>query len=55
MATPDKSHIKNVNAASKDYGHKDFRMFLLSYGLQIWNHEDVEEGKAILRGLGYGV
>ena len=52
-ATGDKTHIKNADAAAKDAGHNNFPAFLLSYGLKIWNEEDVEEGKAILRGMGY--
>jgi hypothetical protein len=55
MSTKDKSQIKNTNAAAKDAGHDNFPKFLLSYGLRIYNHDDVEEGKAILRGMGYGV
>jgi hypothetical protein len=55
MPAADPSQIKNTNAAAKDAGHANFPAFLLSYGLRIYNHEDVEEGKAILRGMGYGV
>jgi hypothetical protein len=55
MADADKSHIKNADKAAKDAGHRNFPEFLLSYGLRIYNEEDVEEGKAILRGMGYNV
>jgi hypothetical protein len=55
MSSEDKSHIKNANAAAKDAGHRNFPEFLLSYGLRIYNIDDVEEGKAILRGMGYSV
>jgi hypothetical protein len=50
-----KSTITGTDAAAKDAGFRNFPSFLLSYGLGIWNHNDVEEGKAILRGMGYGV
>jgi hypothetical protein len=55
MSSADKSHIKNADSAAKDAGHANFPAFLLSYGLRIYNVDDVEEGKAILRGMGYGV
>jgi hypothetical protein len=55
MPVADKSKIKNTNAAAKDYSLENFPKFLLSFRLRIYNHEDVEEGKAILRGMGYGV
>ncbi|KAH7078897.1 hypothetical protein BKA63DRAFT_563564 [Paraphoma chrysanthemicola] len=55
MPAADKSQIKNTNSAAKDVGFDNFPAFLLSYGLRIWNDEDVEEGKAILRAMGYGV
>jgi hypothetical protein len=55
MPADDKSHIKNANSAAKDAGFDNFPAFLLSYGLRIYNIEDVEEGKAILRGMGYDV
>jgi hypothetical protein len=55
MPAADKSQIKNTNTAAKDAGFRNFPGFLLSYGLRIYNHEDVEEGKAILRGMEYGV
>jgi hypothetical protein len=45
----------NTTSASKDAGHTSFPNFLLSYGLRIYNPDDVEEGKAILRGMGYAV
>jgi len=55
MPSADKSQIKNTSSAAKDAGFDNFPAFLLSYGLRIYNHDDVEEGKAILRGMGYGV
>jgi len=55
MPSNDPQSITNTNAAAKDAGFRNFPEFLLSYGLRIWNHDDVEEGKAILRGMGYGV
>ena len=45
----------NTTSAAKDAGHTSFPNFLLSYGLRIYNPDDVEEGKAILRGMGYAV
>jgi len=45
----------NTTSAAKDAGHTSFSNFLLSYGLRIYNPDDVEEGKAILRGMGYAV
>jgi hypothetical protein len=53
MPVADKSQIKNAHSAAKDAGFDNFSAFLLSYELRIYNHEDVEEGKAILRGMGY--
>ncbi|PVI06281.1 hypothetical protein DM02DRAFT_667541 [Periconia macrospinosa] len=50
-----KSHITGTAAAAKDAGYRHFKHFLESYGLRIWNDDDVQEGKAILRGMGYGV
>jgi len=55
MADKDKSQIKNTNAAAKDAGFDNFPAFLLAYGLRIYNDDDVQEGKAILRVMGYGV
>lgn len=55
MSTGDKSQITNVDAASKDAGFENFYYFLLSYGLTIRYSEDVKEGRAILRSMGYGV
>ncbi|KAF2031273.1 hypothetical protein EK21DRAFT_63430 [Setomelanomma holmii] len=55
MPSSDKSKIKNADAAAKDAGFDNFPAFLLSYGLRIYNDDDVQEGKAILRGMGYGV
>jgi hypothetical protein len=47
--------ITGTNAAAKDAGFQNFQNFLQSYGLKIWNNDDVEEGKTILRAMGYGV
>lgn len=55
MPATDKSQIKNADSAAKDAGFETFPAFLLSYGLTIHNHGDVQEGKAILKGMGYGV
>ncbi|KAF2819938.1 hypothetical protein CC86DRAFT_374659 [Ophiobolus disseminans] len=55
MSSSDKSQIKGTTAAAKDAGFDSFPAFLLSYGLRISNHDDVEEDKAILRAMGYGV
>jgi hypothetical protein len=55
MSSSDKSNMKNTNAAAKDAGFENFPTFLLSYGLRVYNHDDVQEGKAILRAMGYGV
>ncbi|KAH7402407.1 hypothetical protein BKA66DRAFT_448694 [Pyrenochaeta sp. MPI-SDFR-AT-0127] len=51
----DKAHITGTGAAAKDAGFTSFKAFLESYGLRIWNDDDVQEGRAILRGMGYGV
>ena len=50
-----KSTISGTDAAAKDGGFQNFQNFLESYGLKIWNSDDVEEGKSILRAMGYGV
>ncbi|KAF1841520.1 uncharacterized protein K460DRAFT_344372 [Cucurbitaria berberidis CBS 394.84] len=50
-----KSQITGTDAAAKDAGYDSFKAFLLAYGLSIDNYEDVQEGRAILRGMGYGV
>jgi hypothetical protein len=42
-----------TNSAAKDAGFTSFKNFLESYGLMLYNPEDVEEGKNILRGMGY--
>jgi hypothetical protein len=55
MSSSDKTNIKNTNAAAKDAGFQDFSNFLLSYGLRLYNADDVQEGRAILRAMGYGV
>ncbi|EFQ89868.1 hypothetical protein PTT_13731 [Pyrenophora teres f. teres 0-1] len=51
----DKAKITGTGTAARDMGFTDFKAFLESYGLRIWNHEDVLEGRAILRAMGYGV
>jgi hypothetical protein len=51
----DKSHITGTSAAAKDAGHSGFPEFLNSHGLRVWNDEDVQEGRGILQGMGYGV
>lgn len=53
MPTADKSQIKNAQSAAKDAGFDNFPAYVLSYGLRIYNEDDVEESKAILRGMGY--
>ncbi|KAF1942207.1 hypothetical protein EJ02DRAFT_346154 [Clathrospora elynae] len=50
-----KSSITGTHAAAKDAGFDNFKAFLESYGLRLHNDDDVEEGKAIMRGMGYGV
>ncbi|CAJ2507077.1 Uu.00g082630.m01.CDS01 [Anthostomella pinea] len=47
--------IIGVDKASKDAGHRNFHTFLLSYNLRIYNDEDVQEGRAILKAMGYNV
>jgi hypothetical protein len=54
-SSTNKSSITGTNSAAKDAGFDHFKAFLESYGLRIWNPDDVEEGKAILRAMGYGV
>jgi hypothetical protein len=55
MPSSDPKSITGTNSAAKDAGFSGFKAFLESYGLRLWNLDDVEEGKAILRGMGYGV
>lgn len=43
----------SVNKAAQAAGFRHFKAFLESYGLRIWNDEDIQEGKEILRGMGY--
>lgn len=50
-----KSSITGTTAAAKDAGFQGFQNFLESHGLRIWNDDDVQEGKAILRAMGYNV
>ena len=51
----DKAKITGTGSAAKDMGFDSFKAFLESYGLRVWNIEDVQEGRAILRAMGYGV
>jgi hypothetical protein len=51
----DKSNISTTYKAAKDLGFHSFKAFLESYGLRIWELDDVEEGKAIMRAMGYNV
>jgi hypothetical protein len=36
-------------------GFHSFKAFLESYRLRVWEPDDVEEGKAIMRAMGYNV
>lgn len=47
-----KSVIIGTTAAAEDAGFQGFQNLLESYGLRIWNHDDVQEGKAILGAMG---
>jgi hypothetical protein len=51
----DKSHITGTHSAAKDAGHRNFEAFLHSYGMRVHNDEDVQMGRGILQGMGYGV
>jgi hypothetical protein len=51
MSLSNKSNIKGTNAAAKDAGFDNFPAFLWSYGLRLESHDDVDEGKSILRGM----
>lgn len=42
-----------TDQAAKAAGYSSFKAMLESYGLRLWNDDDIEEGKAILRGMGY--
>ena len=55
MPNKDKSQIKDTDAAAKDAGFDKFAAFLMSYGLSSVHYDDVKEGRAILRAMGYGV
>lgn len=55
MTGKDRSQIKGTNAAAKDAGFEDFAAFLLAHGLRLHSHDDVVEGRAFLRAMGYGV
>ena len=55
MSGKPRSEIRSTNAAAKDAGYENFSTFLISFGLRIYNDDDVQEGKAILRAMGYGV
>lgn len=52
---PSEADITSVSAAVKHAGFDNFPAFLLSYGLKIYNDDDVQEGKAILTAMGYGI
>ena len=54
-ASKEPSEVKGTNSAAKHAGFKNFPAFLESYNLKIHNAEDVKEGRAILRAMGYGV
>jgi hypothetical protein len=54
-SSTDKSSITTTYKACKDLGFNSFKHFLESYGLRVWEMDDVEEGKAILRAMGYNV
>lgn len=45
----------STDMAAKDAGFENFETFLLSYGLRIYNWDDVEEGKGILTAMGYNL
>jgi len=49
------SGTTGINQATKDAGFNNFKAFLLSYGLRLENSVDVEEGKAVLRSMGYAI
>ncbi|KAH6877865.1 hypothetical protein BKA58DRAFT_376084 [Alternaria rosae] len=51
----DKSTITTTYKVSKDLGFDSFKHFLESYRLRIWEMDDVEEDKAIMRAIGYNV
>jgi hypothetical protein len=51
----DKSKITTTYKAAKDMGFDSFKAFLESYGLRVWDTDGVEEGKAIMRAMGYNV
>lgn len=52
-----KSSITGTNAAAKDVGYRGFQHFSHfseSCHLRIWENDDVQECRTILRGMGYG-
>lgn len=51
--TKTKQPATGTDAAAKDAGFKNFKEFLEAYGLRLHDHTDIEEGKAILRTMGY--
>lgn len=55
MSTTLKSQITGTDTAAKHAGFNDFPAFLLAHGLKLSSIEDVKEGRAILRAMGYGV
>jgi hypothetical protein len=50
---PSSTETVSLTKASQAAGHRSFEAFLQSYGLKISSDDDVEEGKAILRGMGF--
>ncbi|QDS77741.1 hypothetical protein FKW77_004617 [Venturia effusa] len=49
--TAPRNQSLSFNQAVRDAGFRNFNDFLLSYGLRVYNHDDVLEGRAILRGM----
>lgn len=50
-----KSNLTTPYRAAKALGYDGFPAFLAAYGLYVWDPDQVEEGKEILRGMGYNV
>lgn len=42
---------KSLNQMVREAGFESFNRFMQSYGLKVWEPEDVEEGKAILKAM----
>jgi hypothetical protein len=51
--TNPKPPATGTDAAAKEAGFKHFKEFLECYGLNLQDPDDIEEGKAILRSMGY--